>query len=120
MKKSKIIVPPDDPIYLGHGILLIDPFVEEIKYITEFMDTVEKTINLYVYLAHMGDLEWLSSVLNKVDTTIINTSETEILRLKYRLVNTSNAWYYGPGEFVRKNRRLPKALDYFQNAFSSL
>jgi hypothetical protein len=92
---SNFITPPD----LVESILIIDATEEEILACAESCKATGKPYNVYFYNYTMKDYNWLSTVIKRVDYTLIaETSDVPVI----------SSTKYGPGS------ELKSPADYFK------
>ena len=91
---SNFITPPD----LVESILVVDATEEEIQACAERCKIIGKPYNVYFYNYTMKEYNWLSTVINKVDTILVSeTSDVPVI----------SSTKYGPGS------ELKSPADYF-------
>jgi hypothetical protein len=56
----------------NHTVIIIDPAVEEVENITMFCQVSNRDYDIYLYRQELGDLLWLSAIVEKADHTLIN------------------------------------------------
>jgi hypothetical protein len=57
-------------------IVLIDATVEEIENITMFCQVSNQNYDIYLYKQDLNDLQWLGTIVQLADHTLINQSST--------------------------------------------
>ena len=112
---SNIVTPPDFPTDVFHSVLLIDPEWSEIEDIAFFLKTSDTPFNVYIYRSELPDEKWLTSVLKKVDSIVVNTIQNSNSVNKDKLVIVESTHYYGEKNFLMNKNQIQKPIDYFIN-----
>ena len=111
---SNFITPPDSLNEAErHSVLIIDADWPEIESVAMFCKTSKQFYNIHVYRAEMDDEVWLVNQAEHAKVLIINTTETTVSKIKDRLAEQSNAFYYGPKSFLNNSKRLSAPIDFF-------
>ena len=58
----------------NHTVIIIDPTVEEVENVTLFCQVSQHEYDIYLYRQELGDLPWLSAIVEKADHTLISQS----------------------------------------------
>ena len=91
----------------NHTVILIDATAEELIRLERFLKTSDINFDVYLYPGHMGDLEWLNYVSQKIDQTlIIDASEVKITPSSIRY--GTNKQYQEPLEYFEQYEALAK------------
>jgi hypothetical protein len=113
MQNSNIITPPDFIESNAHTVLLIDPTQIEVEAIALYCSGTDESFNIYVYLSQMNDTEWLSSAMHKSMAIIVNTTESDLSKVKDKIATMAKSYYYGPKNFLINSKRVNSPLEYF-------
>ena len=113
---SNIITPPDVLDNKNHTVVMIDATAEEVKYLTNWLSTANKSYDIYLYRWDMDNILWLEQVSSLADAIIINTSTNTFSPIKDSIISIfKDAWYYGNNLSVENNQTLSGPEKYFEN-----
>jgi hypothetical protein len=111
---SNFITPPDSLTEAErHTVLIVDSDWPEIEAVALFCKESKKFYNVHVYRAEMDNEVWLVEQAEKSEFVIINTVDTAASKIKDRLVEQPNAFYYGPKNFLTNDRKLGAPVEFF-------
>lgn len=96
-----------------HTVLIVDSDWPEIEEVALFCKTSKKFYNVHVYRADMDNEVWLVEQAEKAEFVIVNTVDSSVSRVKDRLIEQPNAFYYGPKNFLKSEKKLTAPLNFF-------
>ncbi len=113
---SNFITPPDSLIEdERHTILIVDSDWPEIEDVAMFCKTSKKFYNVHVYRADMDNEIWLVEQAEKSEFVIVNTADSAASKIKDRLVEQPNTFYYGPKNFLANTKKIAAPIDFFNS-----
>ena len=111
---SNFITPPDTMTEPErHTILIVDSDWPEIEAVALFCKTSKKFYNVHVYRADMDNEVWLVEQAERSEFVILNTVDSSVSRIKDKLVEQANAFYYGPKNFLMSNKKISAPIEFF-------
>ena len=96
-----------------HTILIVDSDWPEIEAVALFCKTSKKFYNVHVYRADMDNEVWLVEQAERSEFVILNTVDSSVSRIKDKLVEQANAFYYGPKNFLMSNKKISAPIEFF-------